>query len=445
MPLLCRVPTAIAFVSLWIGMCLLQTGTLRAQATQELPIQRKLVASMTYELGSSLAVSGDVLVAASTYTVTVDNKFTNGAVYVFVRDQKSGEWIERKRLVPQLYDPRFDNLLVTVDGDTIVVGSPKSRIGGVWPQGVAYVFERHQGGPDNWGQVARLTEGLGDISALFGGSVAIKGDLLAIGAPVPGGAGSNGRVTIYQRDRGGPGAWGKVTTLDDSVVGDGGTREEFGSAVAIDGDLLLVGAGSADVSYFGEDDGAAYVFRRDAADRDRWNFVARLTAPEAALCPGGRTLAEISLESPEVQQEVERCARRVDSNTEQDGFGKASRWLAISSLSVLCVPDFRTPPLVPPTCSAATRPGPTDGTILPSLPSSPAAAPTTLGTRASPVQWHSPVIPSWSGPATRPVPRARIKGQPTSSSAMLAVQTRGVRLASWSPVTAWLGSISAGA
>ena len=69
-------------------------------------------------------------------------------------------------------------------------------------------------------------------------------------------------------------------------MADGGSPlESFGSAVALDGDLLLVGAGSADVSYFGEDDGAAYLFRRDAADRDRWDFVTRLTAPEATICP----------------------------------------------------------------------------------------------------------------------------------------------------------------
>ena len=77
--------------------------------------------------------------------------------------------------------------------------------------------------------------------------------------------------------------------------------ESFGRAVAIDGDLLVVGASSADVSYFGEDDGAAYVFRRDPTNRDQWNFIVRLTASEATLCPGGRTLSEISLESLEVQ------------------------------------------------------------------------------------------------------------------------------------------------
>jgi hypothetical protein len=133
--------------------------------------------------------------------------------------------------------------------------------------------------------------------------------------------GGNGQVIVFERDRWGPGAWGKVTTIGDSTVGDGGTPlESFGSAVALDGDLLLVGAASADVSFFGEDDGAAYVFRRDPANRDRWDFVARLTAPEATLCPGGRTLAEVSLESLEVRLEVQRCARE-DGKTDHDGFG----------------------------------------------------------------------------------------------------------------------------
>ena len=181
-----------------------------------------------------------------------------------------------------------------------------------------YVFERDQGGVDNWGQVAKLTEDSAGQVANFGSSVAIKDDLLAVGASR---AGTNGAVTIYERDRGGPGTWGRVTTISDSAVGDGGLPlESFGRAVAIDGDLLVVGASSADVSYFGEDDGAAYVFRRDPTNRDQWNFIVRLTASEATLCPGGRTLSEISLDSLEVRQEVERCAAE-DSKTDRDAFG----------------------------------------------------------------------------------------------------------------------------
>ena len=74
------------------------------------------------------------------------------------------------------------------------------------------------------------------------------------------------------------------------------------------------------MSFFREDDGAAYLFRRDALIPDQWNFVTRLTDPAATACPGALTLAEVSLESEEVQAEVERCALE-EGRTDRDGFG----------------------------------------------------------------------------------------------------------------------------
>ena len=319
MPALRRMLTPTVLVFFGIGRVIQP-----AQAQEPPPeplILQKLLASTgaaSDRLGAALAVSGDVLVATAPST-TVDGKRFAGAAYVFLRDQASGEWIEHKQLVPEdsaTFDQFGDE--VTVDGDTVVVGASFAKVGSVFQQGAVYVFERDQGGVDNWGQVAKLTEGSGGLVANFGSSVALKDDLLAVGASRSGG---NGAVTIYERDRGGPDAWGRVTTISDSAVGDGGfPLKSFGRAVAIDGDLLVAGASAADVSYFGEDDGAAYVFRRDPTDRDQWNFIVRLTAPEATLCPGGRTLSEISLESLEVREEVERCAAE-DSKTDHDAFG----------------------------------------------------------------------------------------------------------------------------
>ena len=312
--------TITVLVFFGIGLRLFQPA--QAQETPPEPlILQKLLASTgaaSDRLGAALAVSGDVLVATAPGT-TVDGKRFAGAAYLFLRNQETGEWIEQKQLVPEdsaTFDQFGDE--AAVDGDTVVVGASFAKVGSVFQQGAVYVFERDQGGVDNWGQVAKLTEDSAGLVANFGSSVAIKDDLLAVGASR---AGTNGAVTIYERDRGGPGTWGRVTTISDSAVGDGGMPlESFGRAVAIDGDLLVVGASSADVSYFGEDDGAAYVFRRDPTNRDQWNFIVRLTASEATLCPGGRTLSEISLDSLEVRQEVERCAAE-DSKTDHDAFG----------------------------------------------------------------------------------------------------------------------------
>ena len=62
--------------------------------------------------------------------------------------------------------------------------------------------------------------------------------------------------------------------------------------MAIEGDLLVVGASRSSVSWIGQSDGAAYLFRRNATDPDRWDYVVRLIAPGADQCVGGLTLSQ---------------------------------------------------------------------------------------------------------------------------------------------------------
>jgi len=78
---------------------------------------------------------------------------------------------------------------VAISGDTLVVGAPFEDGGAGDPlnaAGAAYVFERNQGGADNWGQVTILrasdrqaSDPFGDN---FGSSVSISGDTLVVGA-----------------------------------------------------------------------------------------------------------------------------------------------------------------------------------------------------------------------------------------------------------------------
>lgn len=289
-------------------------------------VEPKLVASdraKSDQLGHALARSGDVLIAAAPYA-DVDGVRLAGAVYVFLRDPVTGDWAEHKKLVSQ--DRAVVDTFgasIAADGDTVAVGRPNADVAGVVSQGTVHVFRRHAGGTDNWGEVVTLTDGSVGVLGGFGASVALAGDLLAVGTDRR----SGGRVTLFERGRGGEDAWGKVTTVLESDVGgtgsgDGSTNASFGAAVALDGDLLLIGATGADVSYHNENDGAAYLFARDAPDRDRWSYVTRLIAPEAALCFGGRFLLDLALEPVEVQSEVERCARE-DSTSDGDGFGAA--------------------------------------------------------------------------------------------------------------------------
>jgi hypothetical protein len=54
----------------------------------------------------------------------------------------------------------FFGSTLALDGDTVVVGAFGEAGGNgdpLYHAGAAYVFERNQGGPDNWGQTAKLT------------------------------------------------------------------------------------------------------------------------------------------------------------------------------------------------------------------------------------------------------------------------------------------------
>ena len=96
---------------------------------------------------------------------------------------------------------------------------------------------------------------MGEPDSAFGYSIAAAGDVVAIGAPSEdGGATDSGAVHVYQRSEG---SW----TLQQSIQPDSGEFAEFGSAVALDEDVLAVGAWGD--SSLGEYAGAVYVYRFD--------------------------------------------------------------------------------------------------------------------------------------------------------------------------------------
>lgn len=265
--------------------------------------------------GAVLALAGDTL-AVGAPLATRGTSFLVGATHLLRRAPGvAGWWSEAVVAPPEL--AAFDQFggVLAADGDTVAVGVPRARSNGLLQSGAVYLFRRDAAGL--WIQTARLDDPAVGILGRFGASLALAGDRLAVGAT---GADSNGLVALYERD--GAGAWTRTATVRDSDAGDGGSFESFGTAVALSGDLLLVGAATADVSFFSESDGAAYLFRRDPTDASRWTFLQRLTAAEATSCPGGLTLAELSLQPVEVRAEAERCAEE-DSATDGDSFGAA--------------------------------------------------------------------------------------------------------------------------
>jgi hypothetical protein len=140
---------------------------------------------------------------------------------------------------------------IAADGNLAVIGAP----GADPAAGPVHVY-RFNG--FDWQREARLVPSAATADALFGTSVAVSGDAIAVGAPLQDGSGA---VYVYRFDYGG-GGWVEeaLLTLPDSVNGDG-----FGTAVALDQHTLLVGALCRGDS--GPCAGAAYVYRFDG---DTW-------------------------------------------------------------------------------------------------------------------------------------------------------------------------------
>jgi hypothetical protein len=80
----------------------------------------------------------------------------------------------------------------------------------------------------------RVTTAVTEPFAYLGQSVALSGETLAAGAP--GENARQGAVYLWQKE---PDGWREQTRL---VAADGRADDEFGFAVALDGDLLVVGA-----------------------------------------------------------------------------------------------------------------------------------------------------------------------------------------------------------
>src|SRR5262249_38752633 len=131
-------------------------------------------------------------------------------------------------------------------------------------QGSAYVFERNQGGADQWGEVKHLfpSDAAANDGLFFGNSVGISGDTIVVGAPGNDVVNLNqGAAYVFQRDQGGAGNWGEVTELNAS---DGANDDQLGSPVSISGSFIAAGARNDDIGA-NDAQGSAYIFAFDSA------------------------------------------------------------------------------------------------------------------------------------------------------------------------------------
>ncbi|WP_246050251.1 T9SS type A sorting domain-containing protein [Neolewinella litorea] len=223
--------------------------------------------------GYSVGISGEQVIIGAMRDD--DNGGNSGAAYLFSRDTGgSDQWGQVAKLTAS--DARFADSFgwsVAISGDKAVVGALFDDDNGT-DSGSAYVFARHAGGAEQWGQVKKLVPADGTAYAAFGNSVAISGDQVIVGAYQDDDNGfRSGSAYIFDRNQGGIDYWGQVTKL---TADDGTADDFFGWSVGIDADRAIVG------SIFDDDlgsaSGSAYLFARHVGGTDQWGPVVKLTA-----------------------------------------------------------------------------------------------------------------------------------------------------------------------
>ena len=210
------------------------------------------------KLGWEVAMSGNTVFAAANQAFDRD-----GAVFVFEWDA-SGNLQLQQQLSTESETYKFGSQLVA-DGDWVAVSVIGSKIRMYQRSGASWVQRQlieMDDVPDtpviNWRNLS--------------GDLAMSGDVLVIGdtsAHVTTGSGvqtSAGAVAVLRRDSGGQ--WlHEVTLAADSPTASAG----FGSAVAVSGDTLLVGASH---------EGTAAIFEHNGT---QWQFAANLASPDTGL------------------------------------------------------------------------------------------------------------------------------------------------------------------
>jgi hypothetical protein len=201
---------------------------------------------------------------------TVGSTDAQGAAYVFV--ESGGVWTEQQRLVAD-DGQMYDGFgkTVAIDGDTVLVGAQNVNVNGHPWQGAVYVFTRSG---STWTQTQKLTASDGTSNADFGGAMAMKGNVAIVGAynAAVADATQQGKAYVFT---GAAGTWTEVQQL---VASDGISGDQFGHSIAFDGTTLLVGAWSITIDG-NQSQGAAYVFG-DAGGS--WSETQKLVASDGA-------------------------------------------------------------------------------------------------------------------------------------------------------------------
>ena len=208
------------------------------------------------QFGISVAIDGGYAIIGA--WEDDDNGKNSGSAYVFKRNGTT--WTEEQKLTASDGN-NWDHFgySVSIDGDYAVIGAGWDDDNGE-DSGSAYIFKRNG---TSWIQHQKLTASDGGICDLFGKSVSIDKDYIAIVAPYCNDY-TNSTVYVFKRNNS---IWVEEAKL---IVSD--PSADLFSSVSINGKYVLIG------DYYGNNDtGSAYVFKRNGTS---WSQQATLIASD---------------------------------------------------------------------------------------------------------------------------------------------------------------------
>ena len=212
--------------------------------------------------GSAVAMSGATILVGAPYINAQTRPGQSGGAYVF--EATDTGWAQSAELIPPSELHYNAGAAVALDGDTAVISAQNDNIGDPDDYGAVYVYRRDG---DAWPIEQRIPSGL--LQSTFGTSLAVRGDLLAVGDVGSSVGDSTGRVRTFTRTGT---VWSEQALIQPA---ESEASDEFGASVALSGNSLIVGARGATVGIEAAA-GAAYVFEQAGGN---WQQQARLIAP----------------------------------------------------------------------------------------------------------------------------------------------------------------------
>ena len=221
-----------------------ESGTWRQQAKLSAPTPLA-----NGQFGRGVSVSGNsVAVGAAGY----QNPNGEDRAYVFTRS--NDVWSLQATLqAPDATGVDHFGLNIAISGDTLIVGSERHDVDGMGDAGASYIFVRNG---SNWTLQTKLTASDAAQGDRFGFCAELVGDYAVVGAifgtTEPGVR--NGKVYVYKRTGT---TWDEIAILQARV---GSSQDQFGNTVAIQDDLIIVGAVRDNMNGL-VDSGSAYIFQ----------------------------------------------------------------------------------------------------------------------------------------------------------------------------------------